>query len=42
MKREDIIKYCLELPDTFEDYPFRDDDESVTMKHKKNKKVMYI
>ena len=38
MKREDIIKYCLELPDTFEDYPFRYDDESVTMKHKKNNK----
>lgn len=38
MKREDIIKYCLELPDTYEDYPFRDDNESVTMKHKKNNK----
>ena len=38
MNREDVIKYCLELPDTYEDYPFLDDNESATMKHKKNKK----
>ena len=32
MNRKDVIKYCLELPDVYEDYPFQDDD-SVTMKH---------
>ena len=37
MNRKDVIKYCLELPDVYEDYPFQDDD-SVTMKHKKNNK----
>ena len=37
MKREDVIKYCLKLPNTFEDYPFPEDD-SVTMKHKRNHK----
>jgi len=37
VKREEVIKYCLELPDTFEDYPFPEDD-SVTMKHKRNHK----
>ena len=36
MNRKDVIKYCLELPDVYEDYPFLDD--SVTMKHKKNNK----
>lgn len=38
MNREDVIKYCLELPDVYEDYPFPDDNISATMKHKKNKK----
>ena len=38
MKKEEIIKYCLELPNTYEDYPFPDDDFSVTMKHQKNHK----
>lgn len=37
MNRKDVIKYCLELSDVYEDYPFQDDD-SVTMKHKKNNK----
>ena len=36
MNRKYVIKYCLELPDVYEDYPFQDD--SVTMKHKKNNK----
>ena len=36
MNRKDVIKYCLELPDVYEDYPFQDD--SVTMKHMKNNK----
>ena len=36
MEKNEVIKYCLELPDTYEDYPFRDDNESVTMKHIKN------
>lgn len=38
MNRIDVIKYCLELPDVYEDYPFPGDDNSVTLKHKKNNK----
>lgn len=38
MKKEEIINYCLSLPNTYEDYPFPDDKFSVTMKHGKNKK----
>lgn len=38
MTRKQVIEYCLELPNTFEDYPFEDDLESVTMKHKENNK----
>lgn len=38
MKREKIIKYCLELPNTYEDYPFPDDMISATIKHSSNKK----
>lgn len=38
MKREEIIKYCLELPNTYEDYPFPNDTFSVTMKHVSNHK----
>ena len=38
MNKEEIIKYCLTLEDTFKDCPFPDDFESVTMKHCKNKK----
>ncbi len=33
MKREEIIKYCLSLPNTYEAYPFPDDSFSATMKH---------
>lgn len=38
MEREEIIKYCLELPNTYEDYPFPNDAFSVTMKHFSNNK----
>ena len=38
MNRNEIIKYCLKLPNTYEDYPFPDDNVSVTMKHKNNNK----
>ena len=38
MNRNEVIRYCLELPNTFEDYPFPDDNISVTMKHRENKK----
>ena len=38
MNREDIIKYSLSLQDTYEDYPFPDDNITVAMKHLKNKK----
>lgn len=42
MNKEDVIKYCLTLQDTFEDYPFKQDFESVTMKHCKNKKCFAL
>lgn len=38
MNRQDVIKYCLELQNTYEDYPFPRDTESVTLKHKNNNK----
>lgn len=38
MNRQDVIKYCLELQNTYEDYPFPGDTESVTLKHKNNNK----
>ena len=38
MNKEEIIKYCLTLENTYKDSPFPDDFESVTMKHLKNKK----
>ena len=38
MNREDIIKYSLSLQDTYEDYPFPDDNITVAMKHLDNKK----
>ena len=38
MNKSEVIKYCLTLQKTFEDYPFEDDNISVVMKHKKNKK----
>ena len=37
MNKEEIIKYCLTLENTYKDCPFPDDFESVTMKHCKNK-----
>ena len=38
MDKEEIIKYCLTLEDTFKDCPFPNDFESIAMKHGKNKK----
>lgn len=38
MNKEEIIKYCLTLPNTFEDYPFSNDNITVAMKHSNNKK----
>lgn len=38
MNKAEIIEYCLKLPNTYEDYPFPDDDFSVTIKHKSNNK----
>ena len=38
MNKQEIIKYCATLPNTFEDYPFPDDNITVAMKHIKNKK----
>ena len=38
MDRKEVIDYCLNLPDTYEDYPFKNDNESATMKHKNNGK----
>lgn len=46
MRREEIIKYCLELPNTYEDYPFPDDKLSGVIKHVENNKwfalIMYV
>ena len=38
MTKKEIIKYCYKLSNTFEDYPFPDDNITVAMKHTKNKK----
>ena len=38
LTKAEIIQYCLELPNTYEDYPFPDDDFSVTIKHTSNNK----
>ena len=38
MKKEEIIEYALSLPNTYEDYPFPEDNFSVTMKHKNTNK----
>lgn len=38
MNKQDVIKYSLTLPNTYEDRPFPDDFETVTMKHCENKK----
>lgn len=46
MNKEEIIKYCLSLENTYKDTPFPGDFESITMKHTKNKKwfalIMYV
>lgn len=38
MNKIDTIKYCLTMPDTYEDYPFHDPDFAV-IRCKNNKKV---
>lgn len=38
MDREEAIKYCLELANTFQDFPFEDDPISCVIKHSENKK----
>lgn len=39
MTREEVIKYSLTLPNTFEDYPFKDEEiPSAVIKHTENKK----
>ena len=38
MNKEDIVKYCLEFPHTYEDHPFKNDNFSIVMKHTKNNK----
>lgn len=39
MKKQEVIKHCLKLPNTFEDYPFSNGDiVSVVMKHSDTKK----
>lgn len=38
MSKDEIIEYCLSLPNVFEDKPFPDDYVTVAMKHCKNKK----
>lgn len=38
MNKQDVIKYCLTLKNTFEDKPFSNDYETVTIKHIDNRK----
>lgn len=38
MEKDEVIKFCLWLPNTYEDYPFPDDNVSIVMKHTENKK----
>lgn len=38
MSKEEIIKYCLELPNIYEDYPFKNDNFTTVMKHSKTNK----
>jgi predicted DNA-binding protein (MmcQ/YjbR family) len=41
MTRQDLIDFCLSLPDVYEDYPFdsvKDGTEWAVMRHQKNKK----
>ena len=38
MKRKEVIDFCLTLPNVYEDYPFPNDNVSVTMKHRRNNK----
>ena len=42
INRKDVIQYCLELPSVYEDYPFPDDNDSVTIKHKNNGKCFAL
>ena len=39
MNRKDLIDFCLTFTDVYEDYPFSDDTNWVTMRHKTNKKI---
>lgn len=36
--RSDVITFCLSLPDSYEDYPFRDQNWTI-MRHKSNRKM---
>ena len=38
MNRKEVIEFCLGLPNVYEDYPFPEDNVSITMKHKNNNK----
>ena len=38
MNRQELIAYCLTMPDTYEDYPFHDDNCTV-IRCKQNNKV---
>lgn len=38
MNKQEVIDYCQNLDNTYLDYPFPDDNTSITMKHLENKK----
>ncbi len=38
MNKKEVVEYCLSLPKVFEDYPFKEDNITIAMKHNKNKK----
>lgn len=42
MTRQELIAYCLTLPDTYEDYPFRDNNWTIIRCRKNNKIFAWI
>ena len=39
MNKKELIEFCLNYHDAYEDYPFGDDNNWVALRHKSNKKI---